>query len=172
MTISTELSTSRATDERGDSSTDLAAFGFADTDAHDAGISLARPIPFGFGVAPGSRFRLDIPGEQFAPFFRMTLVEPSGPSFWVVEPGRLFDDYIIAMPEHEVELLELVDATDVFTFVIVSPGHETPTVNLFAPVVVNRKTKMGAQVILEDSGYSCTVPIDAGTSRPSVLLAE
>lgn len=139
--------------------------------SEDRGLLLARPIPFGFGVAPGTRLSLDYPGEQFDPFLRLSLLEPAGPSFWAVEPGRLFDDYVVEIPEVDVALLDLANESDVVIFVLVSPGKDTPTVNLFAPIIVNRRLKLAAQVILEESGYSCTVAINAGTARPVSLLA-
>ena len=132
----------------------------------DRGIELVRPIPLGIGFAPGSRLRLEYPGEQFDPFLRLALIEPTGPSFWAVEPGRLFDDYIVVIPEADVECLGLIDQSDVVVFVLVSPGREAPTVNLYAPIVINLKTKRAMQVILEESGYACAVPINSGTARP------
>lgn len=143
---------------------------FNDAVGEDLGIDLARPIPLGVGFAPGTRIRLEWPGEQFEPFLRLVLTDPTGPSFWAVEPGRLFDDYIVAIPEPDVERLELIDQTDVVIFVLVSPGAEAPTVNLFAPIVINRRTKRAMQVILEDSGYGCAVPVTAGTARPVSIV--
>jgi flagellar assembly factor FliW len=137
-----------------------------------AGIELERPIPFGNAFALGSRLRFEYPGARFEPFAQMHLVDPEGPSFWIVEPGRLFDDYLVAIPEADVASLGLVDASDVLVFVIVAPGDPVPTVNLFAPIVVNRRSLVGAQVILEDSGYACAVPVDAGTARPRSTFAR
>ncbi len=157
MTVTTGLSMCAMTDDQ--------PYGVEPVE--DRGIDLARPIPFGLGFAPGTRIRLEYPGDQFDPFLRLALTDPSGPCFWAVEPGRLFDDYIVAIPEPDVERLGLVDPDDVVIFVLVSPGRETPTVNLFAPIVINRRTKCGMQVILEESDYSCAVSIDAGTARPT-----
>lgn len=132
----------------------------------DPGIELVRPLAFGNGVAPGTRIRLQYPGERFEPFLKLDLTEPDGPSFIVVEPGRLFDDYLVAIPEEDVELLELTDAADAVIFVLVTTTHTPPTVNLNAPIVVNWRTKRGVQAILDESGYSYAVPIGAGTARP------
>ena len=132
----------------------------------DRGIELARPLPFGSGVAPGTRFQILYPGERFDPFLKLALIEPDGPNFIVVEPGRLFSDYLIAIPEADAEILELEDPTDVISFVIVTTTRTPATVNLCAPILVNRKTKRGLQAILDDSGYSYAVPINAGTARP------
>ncbi len=132
----------------------------------DRGIELVRPIPFGSGLASGTRFRLNYPGAQYDPFLTLSLIEPEGPSFIVVEPGRLFDDYLIAIPEMDADLLELADSSDVLTFVIVSTQNTPATVNLAAPIVINRRTKRGLQVILEDSDYDFAVSVEAGTSRP------
>ena len=140
-----------------------------DATEEDPGIELVRAIPLGMGFAPGSRMHLEYPGEQFEPFLRLSLTDPVGPNFWAVEPGRLFDDYIVVIPETDVERLGLIDQSDVVIFVLVSPGTEAPTVNLYAPIVINVRTKRAMQVILEESGYACAVPINAGTARP---LAE
>jgi flagellar assembly factor FliW len=137
----------------------------------DQTLDLARLLPFGVGFAPGTRLNLEQPEERYFPFLKLSLIDPVGPTFWAVEPWRLFDDYVIEIPEADVELLQLRDAREVAVLVLISLRGEAPTANVFAPIVINRRTRRAAQVILEDSGYSCAAAIDARTSRSSGGLA-
>lgn len=133
----------------------------------DNGVALVRGIPFGAGVAPGTRMRLVYLGKHLEPFLRLELFEPDGPSFIVVEPGRVFDDYIIAVAEDDAKALDLVDPSDAAVFLIVTLDGDHSTANLAAPVIINRRAGIGAQVLLEDSGYDKAVPImNNRSSRP------
>ena len=135
-------------------------------DHPDQIFDLVRLLPFGVGFAPGTRLCSELPDERFLPFLTVSLIDPAGPKFWAVEPWRLFDDYVIEIPEADVELLELEGVDDVAVLVLITLGKDGPTANAFAPIVINRRTRRCAQVILEDSGFSCATPIDSRRARP------
>lgn len=70
--------------------------------------------------------------------------------FVVADPGAFFTDYAFDLTEDVVVALDVQTAEEVDVLVIVRLGA-TPletTANLAAPIVLNRRTKHGRQVIL------------------------
>jgi flagellar assembly factor FliW len=72
------------------------------------------------------------------------------------EPLRLFVVSGAALPSYQPEVgdddaaaLGLTSADDAELYVVVNPADGEPTLNLLAPIVVNRHTRAGAQLILE-----------------------
>ena len=86
-----------------------------------------------------------------SPFKWMICLEQPDVAFAVVEPGRMVPDY---HPPLELAARALgADPGDVALFVIVTipPDPTAMTVNLMAPVVVDLRTKISRQLVLEDA---------------------
>ncbi|MFE7060633.1 flagellar assembly protein FliW [Sutcliffiella sp. NPDC057660] len=75
--------------------------------------------------------------------------------FVIANPFAFFPDYDFKLEEQTVEALELnaPEDVDVFTVLTVQEPFTRTTANLQAPVVINRKKKIGKQVILTGSSY-------------------
>jgi flagellar assembly factor FliW len=103
-----------------------------------------------------------MPGD-LAPFCRLRAVDPQGVEFIVVPPGLVFPDYTVEVDEETVERLDLA-AEDAVVLTIVTVGEDgsAPTANLLGPVIVNRRTRTAAQVVLHGSGYDVAVPLSPG----------
>lgn len=108
-------------------------------------ISLTFAVP-PFGLSP-------------APLFTLTPVDGAEGLFTLVGgSSRLFVlDAAVHLPSYAPELtdeqaagLELTDPADAMLLVVANPGASGTTVNLLAPIVVNARTAVGAQLILED----------------------
>lgn len=128
-------------------------------------LTFVRPL---IGLERSTRYAVRPLGAEWEPYTTLVSLDEPALAFLVVPPGALFDDYVIEIPEEDCDQLGLEDATDVVTLVIVRRRDvPTPVVNLMAPIVVNWRTGMAAQVVLQESGYGLTVPVDAGTARPS-----
>jgi flagellar assembly factor FliW len=71
--------------------------------------------------------------------------------FLVVPPAPFFPDYVPEVGDDWAEQLQLTDQDDALVLLIVTPGESAAeaTVNLLAPVVVNPRTRVAAQVLLE-----------------------
>lgn len=133
-------------------------------------LTFARPL---LGLEGSTRYAVNSLGPEWEPYTSLVSLDEPALAFLVVPPGVLFEDYVIEIPEEDCTQLELEDAGDVLVLVIVRRrGLPTPVVNLVAPIVVNRRTRMAAQVVLQESGYGLTVPVDAGTARPELLTAS
>lgn len=108
-------------------------------------ISLTFAVP-PFGLSP-------------APVFTLTPVDGAEGLFTLVGgSSRLFVlDAAVHLPSYAPELtdeqaagLELTDPANAMLLVVANPGASGTTVNLLAPIVVNARTAVGAQLILED----------------------
>ncbi len=99
-----------------------------------------------------------------APFLWLQVVEDPSLAFLVISPSVVLDSYQPDISEEEVAFLGLADAKDalVFNIVTVHPDGKA-TVNLKGPIVVNRQTLIGKQVVpLNAANYSLQHPVTAG----------
>lgn len=75
--------------------------------------------------------------------------------FIVIEPGGVVPDYEPELFDEDAEALDLRGPADAMILNIVTLRHQMPveaTVNLIGPVVVNRRTRHGRQLVI--SNYS------------------
>ncbi len=95
------------------------------------------------------------------PFKSMLSVEDGGPDFVVVETNQIFSEY--APFEHLPSLddlglgepMELV----VLSIVTLAEQPEDITINLRGPLLINRATSRGRQIIIDDERYTSRTPI-------------
>ena len=79
--------------------------------------------------------------------------EPDGMAFVVIEPGGVIPDYIIEIPDNDVEVLKITAEDSPLILNIVTIGGDDPgsiTVNLVGPIIINRATGSGKQVIISN----------------------
>jgi flagellar assembly factor FliW len=81
--------------------------------------------------------------------------------FVVVEAFSAFNDYDVIIDKFYADMLELEKEEDAIVLCIVNMKDpvEDSTVNLLAPIVINKNNKMGMQVILDKSSYSLEEPL-------------
>jgi len=89
-------------------------------------------------------------------------------NFIVIEPQGLVPDYAIEISDDDAALLGVESAGDLLMFNIVNYRAESPdaaTVNLIGPILVNRHTLVGRQVVITNyAGYSARHPLLADAS--------
>ncbi|HWJ81078.1 MAG TPA: flagellar assembly protein FliW [Nocardioides sp.] len=122
-------------------------------------IELAHPMP---GFPDEERFalvRLDEDGVLMG--FRSLSREDL--QFVVVPPGPFYPDYTPELDDETVAELGIDTAEDVLVLLVVHAGDSlaATTVNLRAPIVINRATRRAAQVILEDPDLPLDAPLVA-----------
>jgi flagellar assembly factor FliW len=83
--------------------------------------------------------------------------------FLVVPPAPFFPDYAPEVDDVVVSDLEIGSADDALVLLVLRAGDSLAetTANLLAPVVVNRRTRRAAQVILDDPSLSVSEPLVA-----------
>ncbi len=106
---------------------------------------------------PDMRRAVLLPMDELAPFCWLASIDSEKNRFIVVDPNLLFDGYAAFPEDHDpgrkLETLAIVK---------VSTEWEKTTVNLRAPLVINRKTQEGAQLILADTEYQFAQQIVGG----------
>lgn len=88
--------------------------------------------------------------EGELPFMHLRSVDGGDVEFIVVEPQGLIKDYIIEVTDQDVAYLSLQKPEDMLILNIVTIGasNNRATVNLVGPIVVNRKTLKGKQIVI------------------------
>jgi flagellar assembly factor FliW len=96
-----------------------------------------------------------------APFAWLQVEDNNSLAFIVVNPFLVSPDYQPDIPQPDVEFLELHESSDAILLNIVTVhGPQRATVNLKGPIVINRHTRIGKQVILANaSDYSVQHPL-------------
>lgn len=96
-----------------------------------------------------------------APFLRLQAVDSLQRNFLVVPPGLLVGEYQPDLSDLDVEELGLDHPSEAFVLNIVTwRGEESATVNLKGPIIINRRTLVGKQVIpLNADDYALEHPL-------------
>ncbi|MEY2407997.1 MAG: flagellar assembly factor FliW [Verrucomicrobiota bacterium] len=91
-----------------------------------------------------------------APFLRLQMNEEPRLAFLAIEPSVAVDGYQPDLSDEDTEFLALEKPEDALLFNIVTLHRDgTATVNLKGPIVVNRRTLIGRQIIpLNSAEYS------------------
>jgi flagellar assembly factor FliW len=111
-------------------------------------------LPFGLiGLPKLQRFSLS-PIKGSPPFLLMRAISEERFDFIVIEPAGLVPKYVLELSDDDAETLQLASAEDAQVLNIITVHSLRPqyvTVNLVGPVVLNRKTLIGKQVILANA---------------------
>ncbi len=96
---------------------------------------------------------------EHLPFLWLKLRGPSGAvNFVVLEPGGLIPDYELELFDGDAANLDISDSSEAMVLNVVTLQPEAPleaTVNLIGPIVVNRRTRIGRQLVIANhSRYS------------------
>jgi flagellar assembly factor FliW len=95
------------------------------------------------------------------PFFVMQSINEKDLAFITVPPWHIIKDYEFEISEQVQELLKIKSRDDVLVLVIITIQENMldMTVNLAAPLVINFRSRLGKQVILDQSDYSVKQPV-------------
>jgi flagellar assembly factor FliW len=97
------------------------------------------------------------------PFLWFQMAEEPKRAFLVVPPHFVLANYQPDLSEADVAFLEINDPSEAFVLNIVTMrGQGDPTVNLKGPIVINRRTLVGKQVIpVNAAEYAIRHPLPA-----------
>lgn len=114
-------------------------------------ITMAKPV---LGFERLKRFCL-IEVEELAPFLWWQSIEDPAVAFLVVNPRVFVADYHIEVNSREIAELEVEQAEDVETYVVVTIPEDISrvTLNLQGPLLVNSKTRSAKQLVLVNTDY-------------------
>jgi flagellar assembly factor FliW len=117
-----------------------------------------RPIEFRIskgmlGFPEDLEFELLVNGEEL-PFMWIRSKRNHQLGFVVIEPSEILCNYEIEVADDDAETLGIEKAGDALILNIVTIGEggdiESATVNLVAPIILNRNTLLGKQVIVSN----------------------
>ena len=99
------------------------------------------------------------PGEE--PFAWLHVEDNTALAFVVLDPFVVIPEYKPDIPQVDVDLLQLESAVDALLLGIVTVNADAPpTINLKGPIVINRHTHTGKQVIIANAAsYSVKHPL-------------
>jgi len=104
---------------------------------------------------PGTQYELD---EVDAGLF--TFRSLSGPLRLFVVAGAALPAYQPELDDEQVAALSLEAPEDAEVYVVVNPADGAPTLNLLAPIVVNRHSRRGAQLVLDAGRWPLRASLD------------
>lgn len=120
-----------------------------------AALTFIAPPP---GLAPHVDFALT-PVDGSDGLFTMRAVDDSDLRLFLVDPQTVLTEYAPTLTDDQTAALELESPDDALLLVVAHPSADGVSVNLLAPVVVNRGTGVASQVILEDQDYPLRAPL-------------
>ncbi len=115
----------------------------------DMELTFITPLP---GLAPLTTFKLiGISGADG--LYTLQSVEAPSRRLYVLDAGVYVPDYEPRISTGEAAALELTESDDALVLVVATPGGDGTSVNLMAPIIVNRLTGACSQVILEGQDW-------------------
>ncbi|MBD8045962.1 flagellar assembly protein FliW [Clostridium faecium] len=79
----------------------------------------------------------------------------------LISPFMVKEDYEFKLNENVIDELKITEPTDVmvYTTVTLNSNIEKITTNLKAPIIINRFSKLGKQIIIDNESYKIKEPI-------------
>lgn len=121
------------------------------------------------GIPAARRFTLSRWGGADSPYALLRSLDVDDLEFVVVPPTSFFPDYAPVVDDDVAAELGLTTADDAVVLVIVTVGDpvDRSTANLLGPIVVNRTSLRGAQVVLSPEDHDPRQPLLASASEPA-----
>ncbi len=112
------------------------------------------------GFTEATRFAL-IEDEVGEPFQWMQSLEEPSLAFVVIDPSLLLAEYHFSVKKEQIRALKTDDVEDLQVFTIVTMAGDIldVTVNLQGPIVMNKSTRIGLQIVLNDPKFSTRHPL-------------
>lgn len=112
------------------------------------------------GFSECDRFVL-VDDELGEPFQWMQSMKEPSLAFVVIDPARVLSEYHFSVKRDQIKALQTDDVEDLLVYVIVTMSGSIldVTVNLQGPIVVNKHTRTGQQIVLNDSKFSTRHPL-------------
>jgi flagellar assembly factor FliW len=94
--------------------------------------------------------------NEKTPFMWFQSLEDGAVAFVVIDPHLVKEDYEPLIQDNDIARLEISAAEDVSLLIIVTIQSEPflVTANLRAPIVINAKKRLAAQIVLDDAELS------------------
>jgi len=99
--------------------------------------------------------------EKYVPFQWLQSIEEPKLSLPIIQPALLYPEYNPTISFRDLQMVKLERFEDAEIYFITTIGQQPNdvTVNLRAPLVVNRKERLGKQCIVTETSFSLRYPI-------------
>lgn len=104
------------------------------------------------GLEPLDAFDLDAVSGADG-LFTLSSIERPEIRLFVIDAERHLPGYAPELPDDRAAELGILEAADALLLVVVTPSPEGSTVNLLAPVIVNRSSGAALQLVLDDDAF-------------------
>ncbi|WP_223692979.1 flagellar assembly protein FliW [Leifsonia poae] len=104
------------------------------------------------GLEPLVDFRLD-PVTGASGLFTLQAVDRPEVRIFTIDAAAHLPGYSPELPDDRAREIGVASAEEVLALVVVTPSPEGSTVNLLAPVLVNRATGASLQLVLDDDSF-------------------
>ncbi|WP_339205359.1 flagellar assembly protein FliW [Paenibacillus sp. FSL K6-3182] len=83
-------------------------------------------------------------------------------SLLVADPFLFYPEYEWQLPDHVKEELGInsEEEVEIWSVLTINTDFANATINLLAPIILNRRTLLGKQLILHDNTYSSRAPLN------------
>jgi flagellar assembly factor FliW len=108
-------------------------------------------------------------------FYWLQSADEPGLAMLVTDPFQFFRTYEVEIADPIAALLQVDDPADVTTYVTVTLARATRQLqaNLLGPLVINQRSRLGAQVILDGTRYTTRhVIVDGSHVESKSILPE
>ncbi len=97
-----------------------------------------------------------IPMDESGPFYYLQGLKRSELCLIIADPFVFFPDYQIDVPEQELQRIKAEDGENIslLTVLAIPVDFKHTTANLFAPLIIDTKSRQGIQFIPDKSNYS------------------
>lgn len=132
-------------------------------------------IRFPRGILGFADYRRYVVLEQENSMFSfLQSVDEPDLSFVVIMPELVRSDYSVELSAEEIELLNMESPEDgkVYGIVTIPENVAEMTVNLQAPVVINTKARLGAQLIIQGEKYHTRHNVIAEMHKNAYMLQQ
>lgn len=120
-------------------------------------VSKEEIIYFGSGIPgfPEDKEFINLPLGMDSSFSILQSINNEELGFVIAEPFSFFKEYEFDLDESVITQLKIKDKTDIIIYSIVTLGDslDSSTVNLQAPIIINKRERLGKQAILNTDKY-------------------
>lgn len=124
-------------------------------------------FPWGLpGLEEYQEFTLNVLGKDL-PFCFLQADRQQEIGLLLINPYAFYDNYDFDLSEETAGQLKIDDENQavVLCTVNTSMGFESATVNLLAPIIINKERLLAKQVVLNDQNYSLHTPLNYGAKK-------
>jgi len=97
-----------------------------------------------------------IPMDEAGPFYYLQAVNRAELCLVIADPFVFFPDYQIDVPDQELQRIQAADGKNIslLSVLTIPDDFKNTTANLFAPLIIDTRSRKGIQFIPEKSVYS------------------